>query len=99
MAPPEALRLWNNLPHDTLAAAYLGKRVAADRRAAGDERSATAILDESRGARERAGLEEPRDSRAVKKEGATPSAWCCRCPVASARSASGPCAARCWPPT
>ena len=69
LPPTEALRLWNTLPHDTLAAAYLGKRVAADRRAAGDERSASAILDESRGARERAGLEEPRESRLAKKEG------------------------------
>jgi branched-chain amino acid transport system substrate-binding protein len=66
----EALRLWNNLPHDTLAAAYLGKRVAADRRAAGDERSASAILDESRGARERVGIEEPRVEKTVKKEAA-----------------------------
>jgi branched-chain amino acid transport system substrate-binding protein len=64
----EALRLWNNLPHDTLAAAYLGKRVAADRRAAGDERTANAILDESRGARERVGIEEPRVDKTVKKE-------------------------------
>jgi branched-chain amino acid transport system substrate-binding protein len=63
----EALRLWNQLPHDGLAAAYLGKRVAADRRAAGDERTANAILDESRGARERAGIEEP-SGRAIKKE-------------------------------
>ena len=29
VSPTEALRLWNALPHDTLAAAYLGKRVAA----------------------------------------------------------------------
>ena len=68
LAPPEALRLWNALPHDTLAAAYLGKRVAADRRAAGDERTASEILDESRGARERAGLEEP-PARVTRKEG------------------------------
>ncbi len=68
LSPAEALRLWNNLPHDTLAAAYLGRRVAADRRAAGDERSAAAILDESKGARERAGIEEPQVARTVKKE-------------------------------
>lgn len=55
---PEALRLWNVLPKDGLAAAFLGRRVAVDRRAAGDEAMARAILDESRGARERAGLEE-----------------------------------------
>src|SRR6202000_3105809 len=27
LSPGEALRLWNALPHDSLAAAYLGKRV------------------------------------------------------------------------
>ncbi|MDB4969103.1 MAG: Extracellular ligand-binding receptor [Myxococcales bacterium] len=69
LPPTEALRLWNQLSHDTVAAAYLGKRVAADRRVAGDERTAAAILDESRGARERAGLEEPKEARIVKKEG------------------------------
>jgi ABC-type branched-subunit amino acid transport system substrate-binding protein len=69
LSPPEVLRLWNALPHDTLAAAYLGKRVAADRRALGDERGAAAALDESRGARERAGLEEPKEARVAKKEG------------------------------
>jgi branched-chain amino acid transport system substrate-binding protein len=58
LAAPDALRLWNTLPKDTLAAAYLGRRVAADRRAAGDEVTARSILDESRSARERAGLEE-----------------------------------------
>src|SRR5262249_6900579 len=50
LPPTEVFRLWNALPHDSLAAAYLGKRAAADRRAAGDERGATAIMDESRGA-------------------------------------------------
>jgi branched-chain amino acid transport system substrate-binding protein len=69
LSPGEALRLWNALPHDTLAAAYLGKRVAADLRAAGDERTATAILDDSRGAREHVGIEEPRESRVAHKEG------------------------------
>jgi ABC-type branched-subunit amino acid transport system substrate-binding protein len=69
LPPTEALRLWNALPHDGLAAAYLGKRVAADARAHGDERTASAILDESKGARERAGLEEPKEARAPKKEG------------------------------
>jgi branched-chain amino acid transport system substrate-binding protein len=69
LSPAEALRLWNTLPHDGLAAAYLGKRVAADRRAAGDERTASAILDESKSAREHAGLEEPKESRVAKKEG------------------------------
>jgi ABC-type branched-subunit amino acid transport system substrate-binding protein len=54
----QALQLWNALPKDSLAAAYLGRRVAADRRAAGDETTAKQILDESRGAREKAGLEE-----------------------------------------
>jgi branched-chain amino acid transport system substrate-binding protein len=56
----EAVRLWNALPHDSLAAAYLGKRVAADRRAAGDEKLAQSIMDDSRGARERAGIDEPK---------------------------------------
>jgi ABC-type branched-subunit amino acid transport system substrate-binding protein len=59
----ESLRLWNTLPKDGLAAAYLGRRVAADRRAAGDEPMARAVLDESRGARERAGLEEAKPAR------------------------------------
>lgn len=69
LSQAEALRLWNALPHDGLAAAYLGKRVAADARAHGDERTAAAILDESKGARERAGLEEPKETRVAKKEG------------------------------
>jgi branched-chain amino acid transport system substrate-binding protein len=58
LSAAEALRLWNTLPRDSLAAAFLGRRVAADRRAAGDEATARTILDESRSARERAGLEE-----------------------------------------
>jgi branched-chain amino acid transport system substrate-binding protein len=69
LAPGEALRLWNALPHDTLAAAYLGKRVAADVRSV-DPKTADAILDESRSAREHAGIEEPRESRVAHKEGA-----------------------------
>lgn len=63
LPPSEALRLWNQVPHDSLAAAYLGKRVAADAHAAGDERTASMVLDESKSARERAGLEEPRGPR------------------------------------
>jgi branched-chain amino acid transport system substrate-binding protein len=70
LPPAEAQRLWNTLPHDSLAAAFLGKRVAADRRAAGDERSAEQALNDSRGARERAGLEEaPRPSSASEGTG------------------------------
>lgn len=69
LPPTEALRLWNTLPHDGLAAAYLGKRVAADARAAGDERTAATVLDESKSARDRAGLEEPRAPKM--KEGAS----------------------------
>ena len=69
LPPPEALRLWSALPHDSLAAAYLGKRVAADRSAAGDAAGAAAILDQSKGARERAGLEGPEGPRAVVKQG------------------------------
>lgn len=65
LTPPDALRLWSTLPHDSLAAAYLGRRVAADARATGDERTALAVLSESRGARERAGLEDPRPARVV----------------------------------
>lgn len=68
LSPGDALRLWNALPHDTVAAAYLGRRVAADVRGS-DARAADAILDESRGARERAGIEEPHESRVAKKEG------------------------------
>jgi branched-chain amino acid transport system substrate-binding protein len=54
----DALRIWNNMAKDGLAAAYLGRRVAADRRAAGDENMARVILDQSRNARERIGLED-----------------------------------------
>ena len=66
VAPNEALRLWNAIPHDTLAAAYLGKRVAAMQANPADAR---AILDESRTARERAGMEEVREQHVAKKEG------------------------------
>ena len=69
----EALRLWNTLPKDGIAAAFLGRRVAADRLAAGDEATGRSILDESRNARERAGLEEarpaPRSSTAIRAIG------------------------------
>jgi ABC-type branched-subunit amino acid transport system substrate-binding protein len=65
LSPGEALTLWNQVPHDTLAAAYLGKRVAADRRAAGDEKMAQQILDESASARARAGIEEPKAERSA----------------------------------
>ena len=64
--PNEALRLWNALPHDTLAAAYLGKRVAA---MATNPADAKAVLDESRGARERAGMEDLKEQHAARKEG------------------------------
>jgi branched-chain amino acid transport system substrate-binding protein len=64
VSPSEAARLWSGVPHDGLAAAYLGRRLAADRRAAGDEKMAQSLLDESRAARERAGIEEPKEARA-----------------------------------
>jgi branched-chain amino acid transport system substrate-binding protein len=60
LPPGEALRLWNVLPKDGIAAAFIGRKVATERRAAGDESTAKAILDESRSAREKAGLEEGR---------------------------------------
>lgn len=60
LPPPEALRLWNLGSKEGLSAAYLGRRVAADRRAAGDEAMARVVLDQSRGAREKVGLEEPK---------------------------------------
>jgi branched-chain amino acid transport system substrate-binding protein len=63
LSAAEAMRLWNALPKDSLAAAFLGRRVAADRRASGDEAQAKSILDESRSARERAGLEEVKTGR------------------------------------
>lgn len=59
LSSAEALKQWDTLPHDGLAAAYLGKRLAADARAQGNEQGAAAYLDQSRGARARAGLDEP----------------------------------------
>jgi ABC-type branched-subunit amino acid transport system substrate-binding protein len=66
LPPAEATRLWNALPRDTLAAAYLGKRVAA---MTSNPAEARAVLDASKGARERAGMEEAKESRAAKREG------------------------------
>jgi branched-chain amino acid transport system substrate-binding protein len=63
LSAADAVTLWNGVPRDSLAAAYLGKRVAADRRAAGDDKTAQSILDESASARSRAGIEEPRAER------------------------------------
>jgi hypothetical protein len=64
LAPDAALALWSQAPHDGLVAAYLGRRLANDRRAAGDPDGAARFLDESRGARDRVGLvdETKRDS-------------------------------------
>jgi ABC-type branched-subunit amino acid transport system substrate-binding protein len=56
----EAARLWNTIPKDGVAAAFLGARVAADYRAAGDEAGARTLLEEARRARVRIGLEEAR---------------------------------------
>jgi ABC-type branched-subunit amino acid transport system substrate-binding protein len=66
----EAYRLYKALPHDGVAAAYLGRRLAAERRAAGDLETARALDDETRGARERAGLEEARRAPPLAGSGA-----------------------------
>src|SRR5258706_1527055 len=64
----DTFRLYKALPHDGVAAAYLGRRLIAERRAAGDEATAKEIVEETRGARERAGFEEGKGS--VPKDGA-----------------------------
>jgi branched-chain amino acid transport system substrate-binding protein len=64
LSAPDAQRLWNGVAKDSLSAAYLGRRVAADRRAAGDEQMARVVLDQSRGARDRVGLEEAKGTTA-----------------------------------
>jgi len=56
----EAQRLWSAVPRDSLAAAFLGRRLAAEKRAAGDLNGERSMLDDSKTARERAGLEEAR---------------------------------------
>jgi branched-chain amino acid transport system substrate-binding protein len=67
----DAFRIWSSGAKDGVVAAFLGRRLAAERRAAGDETGAKQILEESKSAREKAGLEEgaksgPKDSfRAV----------------------------------
>src|SRR5258706_242266 len=48
----DTFRLYKALPHDGVAAAYLGRRLIAERRAAGDEATAKEIVEETRGARE-----------------------------------------------
>jgi branched-chain amino acid transport system substrate-binding protein len=63
----DAYRIWSAGPKDGVVAAYLGTRLAAERRAAGDDAGARQILDESKSAREKAGMEQaskagPRDS-------------------------------------
>jgi branched-chain amino acid transport system substrate-binding protein len=63
----DAFRIWSSGAKDGVVAAYLGRRLAAERRAAGDETGAKQILDESKSAREHAGMEEatkagPRES-------------------------------------
>ena len=58
LSPGEALKLWNLVPKDGLQAAFLGKRVAADREKAGDPQLAREVLGESKAARERFGLVE-----------------------------------------
>ncbi len=62
----EVDRLWQALPPHSVAVAFLGKRIAADKRAAGDLQGARAVLDASRGAREAAGLESEKKAKDVK---------------------------------
>jgi ABC-type branched-subunit amino acid transport system substrate-binding protein len=56
VSPDAAIRLWNESPKDGLVAAYVGLRLSADRRAAGDEAAAQRFLSESRAAREHVGI-------------------------------------------
>jgi branched-chain amino acid transport system substrate-binding protein len=58
LSAADALRMWNVASKEGVGAAYLGRRVAADFRQAGNEAMARQVLDESRSAREHAGLEE-----------------------------------------
>jgi ABC-type branched-subunit amino acid transport system substrate-binding protein len=60
----DAFKVWQAGPKDGVVAAYLGLRLAAERRAAGDEGGARQILDESKSGRERAGMEEASKSGA-----------------------------------
>jgi ABC-type branched-subunit amino acid transport system substrate-binding protein len=68
MSAMEALKSWNAVPHDTLAAAYLGRRLAAERRAAGDLSGEKQMLEDSKAARERAGLD---DNKSAPSSGPT----------------------------
>ena len=88
------------LPHDTLAAAYLGKRVA--RPIGAPPATSARRRDPRRVARARASARASRSrassARRARRAAGASSAWCCRSRDGSARSASGRCAARCWPP-
>jgi branched-chain amino acid transport system substrate-binding protein len=53
----EAQRLYGQVSHSTVGAAFLAERLAADRRQAGDEAGARNVLDETRDVRRRVGLE------------------------------------------
>src|SRR5262249_27785517 len=59
LPPGEALKLWNRAPQGSLAAAFLGQRVASDLLQRGEARAAEQVLESSRAARERTGIEEP----------------------------------------
>ncbi len=54
----DAAKLWETSPRDSLACALLGARLAAARRAAGDEAAARTITDESDAARRRFGFDQ-----------------------------------------
>ncbi len=60
----DAYRIWSAGPKDGVVSAYLGLRLAAERRTAGDEAGAQQILDESKTARQKAGLEQASPSGA-----------------------------------
>src|SRR5262249_50752617 len=48
----DAFRIWSSGPKDGVVAAYLGRRLAAERRGVGDDAGAQQLLDESKRARE-----------------------------------------------
>lgn len=63
LAPGEALKLWNRAQADSLSFAFLGQRVASDLLARGEAAAAEQVLEASRRARERTGMEEPARAR------------------------------------
>jgi ABC-type branched-subunit amino acid transport system substrate-binding protein len=61
----ETMKLWSALDKNSIGAAFVGRRLAAERRAAGDLAGEKAFLDDSQSARERAGLESAKGKAAI----------------------------------